>query len=207
MSAATLQSGGDEGITDNESSFESASYYLGRNRHLHDADMADIDDHDEVNEIPVWVRGEARWIAGVTEHTTASDLVEALLLDDRSLIDSATASRAAGDHHHQQHNRPPPSSSVLQQYVITERWRQMEQVLEPSSRVWKIWNAWGEAQCEVGGEFPFDSVSFACVQQRSRLIKIAVESLGQVIGTQKRSHPSNFLRGFRTVANGGEMVY
>lgn len=151
MSAVTLQStvggggcdDGDEGITDNESSFESASYYLGRNRNLHDADLAEIDDHDDdVNEIPVWVRGEARWIAGVTEHTTAADLVEALLLDDRTLIEPA--SRQTADQHQ-------PSSAVLQQYVITERWRQMEQILEANSKVWKIWRAWGAAQCEVSG--------------------------------------------------------
>lgn len=138
------QSGGSvvsEGITDNESNFESASYYLGRN--LASQDRADIEDDDmaeedyDVNEIPVWVHGEARWIGGVTEHTTAGDLVEALLLDDRSLFDSAT-----GDNH-------PPPSAVLQQYVITERWRQMEQILESKTKVWKIWKAWGEAQCEV----------------------------------------------------------
>lgn len=142
--------GGSEGIiTDNESNFESASYYLGRN--LASQDMAEIeaaaeDDEaafaDDVNEIPVWVRGEARWIAGVTEHTTTADLVEALLLDDRSLIaPTASLTTATGEHQ--------PPSSVLQQYVITERWRQMEQVLEAKTKVWKIWKAWGDAQCEV----------------------------------------------------------
>lgn len=150
MSAAAAISGtmlesGDEGITDNESNFESASYYLDRN--LAAEDMAEIDeaaiqDEDDVNEIPVWVRGETRWIAGVTEHTTAADLVEALLIDDRSLVDPATSSSpfAAG---------AEPSTAVLQQFVITERWRQMEQILEPKTKVWKIWKAWGEAQCEV----------------------------------------------------------
>lgn len=144
-----------QGVTDNDdsSNFESASYYLGNrgNRNLAEQDMAEIDaaaaavDEDDVNEIPVWVRGEARWIAGVTEHTTAADLVEALLLDDRSLIDSTTTTTTTLDHQ-------PPSSVLQQQYVITERWRQMEQILEPRTKVWKIWRAWGQAQCEVSGQ-------------------------------------------------------
>lgn len=141
-----------EGYTDNESNFESASYYLDcDNRNLAEQDMAEIDAaaDDDVNEIPVWVRGEARWIAGVTEHTTAADLVEALLLDDRSLIDPTAGQSTTLDHQ--------PPSSGLQQYVITERWRQMEQILEPKTKVWKIWRAWGQAQCEVGGLF------FVCV--------------------------------------------
>lgn len=142
--SGTMLESGDEGITDNESNFESASYYLGRN--LAADDMAEIDaaaiqDEDDVNEIPVWVRGETRWIAGVTEYTTAADLVEALLIDDRSLVNPATSSLTPAD--------AEPSTAVLQQFVITERWRQMEQILEPKTKVWKIWKAWGEAQCEV----------------------------------------------------------
>ena len=156
ISGSKPQSGGDEGITDNESNFESASYYLGGD--LAQADRQDIggalDDDDDINEIPVWVRGEARWIAGVTEHTTAADLVEALLMDDPSLADTAAASGGGPG------SSPlPASSSVLQQFVITERWRQMEQILEPKTKVWKIWRAWGEAQCEVGVDWVFVSLS------------------------------------------------
>lgn len=140
ISGSLVKSGG---LTDNESNFDSVSHYLGNNRDLADYDRAEIEETaDDINEIPVWVRNEARWIAGVTENTTAADLVEALLLDDRSLIDPASC-HAATD------NNQPPSSSVLQQYVITERWRQMEQILEPDTKVWKIWKSWGRAQCEV----------------------------------------------------------
>lgn len=142
---ATMAESDGEGITDNESNFESASYYLGRNL-AREEDMAEIDaaaaGDDDVNEIPVWVRGETRWIAGVTEHTTAADLVEALLIDDRSLVNPATGTSTTT-------SGAEPSTAVLQQFVITERWRQMEQILEPKTKVWKIWKAWGEAQCEV----------------------------------------------------------
>lgn len=150
MSASAVGGGWDERMTDNKYAVNSAAY---QGCNLVEDDMADIEAEaaadDDSNEIPVWVRGEARWIGGVTEHTTAADLVEALLLDDRSLIDptsctttTTTTTRNGTD------NQPP--SSVLQQFVITERWRQMEQILEPKTNVWKIWRAWGEAQNEVG---------------------------------------------------------
>lgn len=38
---------------------------------------------------------------------------------------------------------------VLDQYVITERWRRVEQVLNSSTKVLNIWMAWGATQSEV----------------------------------------------------------
>ncbi|GAB0093054.1 uncharacterized protein DMENIID0001_081060 [Sergentomyia squamirostris] len=79
---------------------------------------------ESTEEIPVWVRGEQRWISGVTDHTSAADLVEALLQDEGI-------------------------SDRGKDYVITERWRRVEQILDGRTKVLKIWSAWGEAQAEV----------------------------------------------------------
>ncbi|XP_059610667.1 ras association domain-containing protein 10 isoform X2 [Phlebotomus argentipes] len=89
-----------------------------------DAEENGTSSTDSADEIPVWVRGEQRWISGVTDHTTASDLVDALLHDE------GIASRG-------------------KDYVITERWRRVEQILDSRTRILKIWSAWGEAQAEV----------------------------------------------------------
>lgn len=96
-----------------------------------DDDNKSIDDslyQSELNEIPVWVRGEQRWISGLNEETTCGQLVEALLRDEGI---------NAGQ------------NDSLNQYVISEKWRRVEQILNSSTKVLKIWNAWGEAQSEV----------------------------------------------------------
>lgn len=74
------------------------------------------------------MRGEQRWISGITHETTCGQLVEALLRDDGMDVE-----RCDG----------------IDQYVITERWRRVEQVLNSSTKVLKIWIAWGATQPEV----------------------------------------------------------
>lgn len=86
------------------------------------------DSCDDTDEIPIWVRGEQRWISGITDDTTCGQLVEALLRDDGMDVEQ---------------------NDGLDQYVITERWRRVEQVLNSSTKVLKIWVAWGAAQSEV----------------------------------------------------------
>lgn len=86
------------------------------------------DSSDDTDEIPIWVRGEQRFISGITDDTTCGQLVEALLRDDGINVEQ---------------------NDGLDQYVITERWRRVEQVLNSSTKVLKIWIAWGAAQSEV----------------------------------------------------------
>lgn len=94
-----------------------------------DDDKSTNDDScEDTDEIPIWVRGEQRWISGITDDTTCGQLVEALLRDDGVDVEQI---------------------DVLDQYVITERWRRVEQVLNSSTKVQKIWIAWGATQSEV----------------------------------------------------------
>lgn len=105
---------------------------------IHDED--DDDDSDIVSfdgdsdEVPVWVRNERRWISGLTADTTCGQLVEALLRDDGLLNERSPASQIA---------------SQLGQYVISEKWRSVEQILAADTKVLNIWTAWGEAQSQV----------------------------------------------------------
>ncbi|XP_052860615.1 ras association domain-containing protein 10 [Anopheles cruzii] len=85
-----------------------------------------------VDEIPVWIKGEQRWISGVTEDTTCEDLIEVLLQQDLPQQQPGAAAAA-----------------VSSDYCITERWRQVEQVLDRGTKIWQIWTAWGKAQPEV----------------------------------------------------------
>lgn len=78
-------------------------------------------------EIPIWLRGEPRWISGITEATQARDLAEALLANEGLL----------------------QKNTVIDEYVITERWKKIEKILVPEAKILKIWRAWGTAQREV----------------------------------------------------------
>ncbi|KAL7038205.1 hypothetical protein ACKWTF_009500 [Chironomus riparius] len=93
------------------------------------------------NEIPVYVKGEQRWISGVTDQTTCLDIIEALLMDEgilKSTNDSNNNTNGG--------NLYPPK---VNDYVITERWRRMEQALDGRTKILKIWTAWGTEQSEV----------------------------------------------------------
>ena len=38
------------------------------------------------DEIPIWVRGEQRWVSGITEKTTCNDVIAILLEDQRKRV-------------------------------------------------------------------------------------------------------------------------
>lgn len=92
------------------------------------------------DEIPIWVRGEQRWISGFTNDTTCAQLVEALLHNESipgepANFGAKTANTAA--------------NTTKNQYVITEQWRRVEQILDNKTKILKIWDAWGQTKSEV----------------------------------------------------------
>jgi hypothetical protein len=95
--------------------------------------------HAWSNEIPVHVKGEQRWISGITDETTCFDLIEALLIDEGVV-------KATDNGNNNGVNLYP---SKVNEYVIIERWRRMEQALDGRTKILKIWNAWGAEQTEV----------------------------------------------------------
>lgn len=92
---------------------------------------ASADLSSDNDEIPVWVNNEQRYISGITPDTTCIDLVEALLEDECVK------------------GKPEFASKSPKDYVITERWKKVEQVLDGRTNILKIWSAWGSAQQEV----------------------------------------------------------
>jgi Ras association domain-containing protein 9/10 len=94
----------------------------------HVLDDSDDDSVSSGEEVPIWVRGEQRWVSGITADTTCHDVIQVLLQDEES----------RGRH-----------IGLPEQYHITERWRGVEQPLDYQSVILDIWNAWGTAQPEV----------------------------------------------------------
>lgn len=90
---------------------------------------------DSDDEIPIWLHGEQRWISGITNETTCAQLVEALLRNE-GLNGEAASSTSFGP-------------TAENQYVITERWRRVEQSLDNKTKILKIWKAWGQTKSEV----------------------------------------------------------
>lgn len=90
-------------------------------------------DEEASYEIPVWIKGEQRFISGVNEETSCLDLIEALLSDEASSdCNENNACTNRGD-----------------DYYIAERWRRVEQALDCRTKILKIWKAWGVGQSEV----------------------------------------------------------
>lgn len=103
---------------------------------------------EELLEIPIYVRGEQRWISGITNDTTCAQLIDALLRDEGILIESNGKSYMTTT------TSPTTLSSSKtnvqpNQYVITERWKRVEQILENKTKILQIWNAWGVNKSEV----------------------------------------------------------
>lgn len=90
--------------------------------------------NDSDDEIPIWVHGEQRWISGITNETTCAQLVEALLRNEGINGEAASVTAAP---------------NAENQYIITERWRRVEQALDNRTKVLKIWKAWGQTKSEV----------------------------------------------------------
>ena len=110
-------------------------------------DNSDDDESSEQvwsNEIPVYIKGEQRWISGITDETTCFDLIEALLIDEGIVKTPNDANNNNGV------NLYPIK---VNEYVIIERWRRMEQSLDGRTKILKIWTAWGAEQSEVSALF------------------------------------------------------
>lgn len=96
--------------------------------------ITNIEDSDSdesecsTEEIPIWVRGEQRWVSGIIPETTCQEIVQVLIHNEKQKV---------------KHIGEP------EEYHITERWRGVEQPLDPNSRILDIWNAWSSAQEEI----------------------------------------------------------
>lgn len=51
-----------------------------------ESDDSSNDSGTSGDEVPVWVRGEQRWISGVDKSTTCADLIQVLLEDEATKV-------------------------------------------------------------------------------------------------------------------------
>lgn len=49
-------------------------------------DDSDDDSVSSGEEVPIWVRGEQRWVSGITNETTCQDVIQVLLQDEETRV-------------------------------------------------------------------------------------------------------------------------
>lgn len=89
---------------------------------------------DDEQEIPIWIRGEPRFVSGISYVTTCNDVIAALINDEIS----------SG-----QYSKIDEVRYSVDDYIITERWRDVESELDGNELILPIFMAWGEAQKEM----------------------------------------------------------
>lgn len=49
-------------------------------------DESDVESDSSGEEIPIWVRGEQRWVSGVVGETTCQEIITVLLQDEETRV-------------------------------------------------------------------------------------------------------------------------
>lgn len=50
------------------------------------ADSSDDDSESSGEEVPIWIRGEQRWVSGITGDTTCQDVIQVLLQNEENRV-------------------------------------------------------------------------------------------------------------------------
>lgn len=82
--------------------------------------------------IAVWVGQEEKIIYGLTKHTSSMDVVQALLEEQQS---------SKGKRH--------VPMGISKEYFIMEKWRGFQCTLPPTTKMLKLWKAWGAEQVNI----------------------------------------------------------
>jgi len=110
-----------------------------------------------MSEIPFWVHDRPKWVSGIGKSTTCQDVLHALVLAERK----AGANKGASSTSHQHlpgadiskkkeaKEEEIASREISKDLVLVEQWRGVERPLSNSSKVVKLWQAWGEERSQV----------------------------------------------------------
>lgn len=119
-------------------------------------------------EIPFWIFGQQKWVSGINKNTTCQEVLTILF---KNLPTGSNEESVPG-------NLPADPSL----FSLVEKWRKIERPLSPSSKVLRVWHAWGEDKSEV-----------KLVVKRSQSLEVANGS-PDVSGQRVRRKRSKMLR-------------
>jgi hypothetical protein len=95
-----------------------------------------------MTEIPFWVHDRPKWVSGITKSTTCQDVLHALVLTERRAVASSKSSSKSKE-------EEAAAREVSRVLALVEQWRGVERPLSNSSRILKLWLAWGEERSQV----------------------------------------------------------
>merc|ERR1719220_2532402 len=84
-------------------------------------------------EIPFWIFGQQKWVSGINRNTTCSEVVSVLF----------SQLGKAGTGQQEEEDRDPVN------FGLVEKWRKIERPLSSTTKVLRVWQAWGENKTEV----------------------------------------------------------
>ncbi len=90
------------------------------------------------SEIPFWFHDRPKWVSGIGRSTTCQDVLHSLVKSHVEKRERSAGSVSEADIRH-----------TCQQLALVEQWRGVERPLSGSSRILKLWNAWGEEREQV----------------------------------------------------------
>ena len=101
-----------------------------------------------MSEIPFWVHDRPKWVSGITKSTTCQDVLHALVLAERKGSSGnkvEPGSKKTGGSKDLEVQAKEYSKAL----ALVEQWRGVERPLSNSSRILKLWLAWGEERSQV----------------------------------------------------------
>lgn len=89
-----------------------------------------------MSEIPFWVHDRPKWVSGITKSTTCADVLQALVIAERKSKKELS-------------EPPEEAREISKNLALVEQWRGVERPLSNSSKILKLWLAWGEERSQV----------------------------------------------------------
>ena len=99
-------------------------------------------------EIPFWFHDRPKWVSGIGRSTTCQDILHSLVrahLQKRKSSRDAAAAGGGGE----AAGAEADIRRTSMQLALVEQWRGVERPLSGSSKILKLWSAWGEEREQV----------------------------------------------------------
>lgn len=99
-------------------------------------DNSDYDsEQEEYEELPIWIgKNDARYVSGVNETTTCNDVIGVLIQDEINSKKYENVGDLRRD---------------IDDYIIVEKWRDVESKLEGDTKILPLYQAWGDLHDEM----------------------------------------------------------
>ena len=111
-----------------------------------------------MSEIPFWVHDRPKWVSGIGKSTTCQDVLHSLVLAERKAANAgkpglslpkSSANNSGSLSRKESKGEDSSAREISKGLALVEQWRGVERPLSNSSRILKLWLAWGEERSQV----------------------------------------------------------